>query len=65
LSEKAIMTLSTLFDDASRIMTVISFATFIGIFAWTYLRKEQDFAGAAALPFADADADIELEGAHV
>jgi cytochrome c oxidase cbb3-type subunit 4 len=53
LSEKAIMTLSTLFDDASRIMTVISFATFIGIFAWTYLRKEQDFARAAALPFAD------------
>jgi cytochrome c oxidase cbb3-type subunit 4 len=47
------MTLSTIFDDASRIMTVISFATFIGIFAWTYLRKEQDFAKAAALPFAD------------
>jgi cytochrome c oxidase cbb3-type subunit 4 len=59
------MTLSTLFDDASRIMTVISFATFIGIFAWTWLRKEQDFAGAAGLPFADADADTGLEDDHV
>jgi cytochrome c oxidase cbb3-type subunit 4 len=59
------MTLSTIFDDASRIMTVISFATFIGIVAWTWLRKEQDFAGAAGLPFADADADTGLEDDHV
>jgi cytochrome c oxidase cbb3-type subunit 4 len=42
-----------LFDDASRIMTVISFATFTGIVAWTYLRKERDFSQAAELPFAD------------
>jgi cytochrome c oxidase cbb3-type subunit 4 len=55
------MTLTHIFDDASRIMTVISFATFIGIIAWTYLRKEQDFAKAAGLPFAD-DA---LEDDHV
>ena len=50
------MTLSTLFDDASRIMTVISFATFAGILSWTYvLRKASDFAQAADLPFADDD----------
>jgi len=52
------MTLQHIFDDASRIMTVISFATFAGILAWTYvLRKERDFAQAAALPFADDAAD--------
>ena len=50
------MALLSIFDDASRVMTVVSFATFIGILAWTYLRKEKDFARAAALPFAD-DAD--------
>lgn len=62
------MGLQHLFDDASRIMTVISFATFAGILAWTYLlRKERDFAQAAALPFADdrADTDPELEEDHV
>jgi cytochrome c oxidase cbb3-type subunit 4 len=48
------MALQYLFDDASRIMTVISFATFTGILAWTFvLRKEKDFAQAADLPFAD------------
>jgi len=47
------MALQHLFDDASRIMTVISFATFSGILAWTWLRKEKDFAQAAGLPFAD------------
>jgi cytochrome c oxidase cbb3-type subunit 4 len=50
------MELQYLFDNASRIMTVVSFATFTGILAWTYLRKEKDFAQAAGLPFAD-DAD--------
>jgi cytochrome c oxidase cbb3-type subunit 4 len=50
------MALQHIFDDASRIMTVISFATFTGILAWTYvLRKEKDFAQAAGLPFADDD----------
>jgi cytochrome c oxidase cbb3-type subunit 4 len=58
------MELQHLFDDASRIMTVISFATFTGILAWTFLRKEKDFAQAAALPFADAAAD-ELEEDYV
>jgi cytochrome c oxidase cbb3-type subunit 4 len=48
------MSIHDIFDDASRVMTVISFATFIGILAWTYLlRREQDFASSAALPFAD------------
>jgi cytochrome c oxidase cbb3-type subunit 4 len=55
------MALQHLFDDASRIMTVISFATFTAILAWTYvLRKEKDFAQAAGLPFAD-DADKAVE----
>jgi cytochrome c oxidase cbb3-type subunit 4 len=46
-------------------MTVISFATFTGILAWTcVLRKEKDFANAAGLPFAD-DSDDGLEEDHV
>ena len=54
------MGLQHIFDDASRIMTVISFATFAAILAWTYvLRRERDFAEAAALPFADAAADTD------
>jgi cytochrome c oxidase cbb3-type subunit 4 len=59
------MELQHLFDDASRVMTVISFATFTGILAWTFLRKEKDFAQAAGLPFADADLDTELEEDYV
>ena len=56
------MNIHDIFDDASRVMTVISFATFIGILGWTYLlRKEQDFAASAALPFADE----EPEDSHV
>jgi cytochrome c oxidase cbb3-type subunit 4 len=55
------MELHYLFEDASRIMTVISFATFTGILAWTWLRKERDFAQAAGLPFADADADADAD----
>jgi cytochrome c oxidase cbb3-type subunit 4 len=55
------MALQHIFDDASRIMTVISFATFAGILAWTYvLRKETDFAQAAGLPFADGIDDNEV-----
>lgn len=52
------MELQHLFDDASRFMTVISFVTFTGILAWTFLRKERDFAQAASLPFADDAADV-------
>jgi cytochrome c oxidase cbb3-type subunit 4 len=43
-----------LFDQASSVMTVISFLTFAGILWWAYVRhQEADFAAAAALPFAD------------
>jgi cytochrome c oxidase cbb3-type subunit IV len=55
------MAIDHLFDDAGRIMTIVSFATFLGILAWTYvLRKEQDFAATAAIPFAD-----DVEDDHV
>jgi len=48
------MALHQLFDDASSVMTVISFATFMGIVLWTYLlHRHSDFDTAAALPFAD------------
>jgi cytochrome c oxidase cbb3-type subunit 4 len=57
------MSIDTLFHDASRIMTVISFATFMGIVVWTYvLNKENNFAHAARLPFADEE---ELEEDYV
>ena len=43
-----------IFDNASSIMTLISFLTFIGILVWTFaLRSNADFATQAALPFAD------------
>lgn len=51
----AIQSIFAMFEQASRIMTVASFATFIGIVAWTYLRRERDFAAAAHLPFADEE----------
>ncbi len=48
------MALQQLFDDASSVMTVISFATFMGIVGWIYLlHKGSDFDAAAYLPFAD------------
>ncbi|NNG22883.1 cbb3-type cytochrome oxidase subunit 3 [Telluria aromaticivorans] len=51
------MSIDTLFDRASSVMTVLSFATFIGILLWTFLlRRGADFDGAAALPFADEEA---------
>jgi cytochrome c oxidase cbb3-type subunit 4 len=51
------MNIAVLFDNASSVMTVISFLTFIGILWWTFIRhKDQDFANAAHLPFADDDA---------
>jgi cytochrome c oxidase cbb3-type subunit 4 len=63
------MTLVDIFDHASSIMTLLSFITFVGILAWTFvLRRERDFADAAALPFADdanyAD-DADTEATHV
>ena len=48
------MALQQIFDDASSVMTVISFMTFLGIVGWTYvLRRSSDFDKAALLPFAD------------
>lgn len=50
------MAIEQIFDNASSIMTVVSFATFLGIVLWTYaLRRNADFATQAALPFADED----------
>lgn len=51
------MSIDTIFDRASSVMTVLSFATFIGILLWTFLlRRGADFDDAAALPFADEEA---------
>ena len=48
------MAIQQIFDNASSVMTVISFLTFLGIVGWTYvLRKGSDFDKAAYLPFAD------------
>ncbi|OON62420.1 cytochrome C oxidase Cbb3 [Massilia sp. KIM] len=60
------MAIQTIFDDASSLMTVISFATFISIVAWTYLlHKRSDFDAAASLPFADAHLDEHGESGDV
>ncbi|MFC5460765.1 cbb3-type cytochrome oxidase subunit 3 [Massilia niabensis] len=54
------MSIDTLFDRASSVMTVLSFATFMGILLWTFLlRRSADFDRAAALPFADEASDEE------
>ncbi|HWJ96276.1 MAG TPA: cbb3-type cytochrome c oxidase subunit 3 [Telluria sp.] len=42
------------FDSASSVMTVVSFATFLGIVLWAYApAKRGDHEQAASLPFAD------------
>jgi cytochrome c oxidase cbb3-type subunit IV len=47
-----------LIDNASSIMTAVSFTTFVGILLWTFvLKKHKDFDKAAALPFADEEKD--------
>lgn len=52
------MALQQIFDNASSVMTVISFTTFLGILGWTFvLRKRSDFDKAAQLPFADEESD--------
>ena len=52
------MGLQQIFDNASSVMTVISFTTFLGILGWTFvLRKRSDFDEAAQLPFADEECD--------
>ena len=53
------MAIEQIFDDASSVMTVISFTTFLGIVGWTYLlRRSSDFDKAAQLPFADEATDM-------
>ena len=48
------MAIDYVFDRASSIMTVVSFITFLGILLWTFaLKRNDDFAAQAALPFAD------------
>lgn len=48
------MAIDRLFDNASSIMTLVSFLTFCAILAWTFaLRRSADFDVQAALPFAD------------
>lgn len=50
------MAIEHIFDSASSVMTVISFATFIGIMVWTFvIKRGTDFEQAAALPFADEE----------
>jgi cytochrome c oxidase cbb3-type subunit 4 len=52
------MALQHIFDNASSVMTVVSFVTFLGIVGWTYvLRTRSDFDTAARLPFADEESE--------
>ncbi|MGX4641191.1 cbb3-type cytochrome oxidase subunit 3 [Massilia sp. SYSU DXS3249] len=52
------MSIELIFDRASSVMTVLSFATFMGILLWTFLlRRSADFDRAAALPFADEESE--------
>ena len=57
------MALETMFNDASSVMTVVSFLTFLGIIAWSYSGKRRnDFEDAANLPFADDYMDATVSG---
>ena len=48
------MAIEKLFTDASSVMTVLSFVTFIGILWWVFgYKRSRDFDTAAHLPFAD------------
>ncbi len=50
------MAIEHIFDSASSVMTLVSFATFVGILVWTFvLMRSTDFDTQAALPFADDD----------
>jgi len=59
------MAIENLFDQASSVMTVVSFVTFIGIVWWAYIHhKETDFTQAAQAPFADEPLKSEREVHH-
>jgi cytochrome c oxidase cbb3-type subunit 4 len=50
------MAIEHIFDSASSVMTVVSFATFAGIVLWTFfVKRGADFEAAAGLPFADEE----------
>jgi cytochrome c oxidase cbb3-type subunit 4 len=60
------MAIEQIFRSASSVMTVISFATFVGIVLWTYvLKRGTDFEQAAALPFADEEDKMKEYPQHV
>lgn len=59
------MTLDHISIDASSIVTVVSFLTFLGILAWTFiLHRDADFAVAARAPFADEEDMEQQENKH-
>jgi cytochrome c oxidase cbb3-type subunit 4 len=59
------MTLDNISIDSSSIVTVISFVTFLGILAWTFLlHRASDFAVAERAPFADEEDMEQQEGKH-
>jgi cytochrome c oxidase cbb3-type subunit 4 len=60
------MNLDSLFELASRAMTVASFITFIGILWWTFVHhKRADFDSAATALLADDDIINNTERQHV
>ncbi|MFC7287508.1 cbb3-type cytochrome oxidase subunit 3 [Herminiimonas glaciei] len=59
------MTLANITIDASSIVTVVSFLTFLGILAWTFiLHRDSDFSVAARAPFADEEDMEQQENKH-
>jgi cytochrome c oxidase cbb3-type subunit 4 len=59
------MAIEQIFTDARSWVTLVSFATFVGIIWWTYgLRRKADFDSAANLPFADEPAGNETREAE-
>ena len=52
------MAIDNVFTDASIVMTVVSFTTFLGILCWTYcVKSSRDFDAIARLPI-DDDEDV-------
>ena len=52
--------------NVSSIMTVVSFVTFIGILAWTFImHRSSDFDTVARAPFADEEDLEQKEDKHV
>lgn len=50
-------------NDYRSLVTLVSFAVFVGIWIWAYRRSNKDaFAEAAALPFLDSTPARAVEG---